>query len=178
MRNNRELSIIQRVEIQLLHKQDKSQVQISNILQCSRRAVQYTLQRFKQTGSYNNRLKIGRKRMTTERQDRELITESLRDRKKTSSKLAVSWSEAINKPISARTTRRRLLENGLKGCKARKKPWLSKKNQILRYKWAIKYQSFTKDDWCNIVWSDESNFEVKRQSHMYLSLKKKYVSTS
>lgn len=87
--------------------------------------------------------------------------------------LAAEFSEEIlNKPISACTVRRRLLKVWLKGCKARKKPWLSLKNKMSRYKWALKYQSFTEEDWCNIVWSDESNFEVKCQSRVFLRKKR------
>ncbi|CAH1966414.1 unnamed protein product [Acanthoscelides obtectus] len=38
------------------------------------------------------------------------------------------------------------------------------KNKKARYKWALKYKSFTEEDWSNIVWSDESNFE--NDSHL------------
>lgn len=86
-----------------------------------------------------------------------LIRESLKNRRNTSRKLA---AEVFAKKISARTARRRLLASGLKGCRARKKPWLSEKNKENRLEWAKKYQHFTEEDWSNVLWSDESNFEV------------------
>ncbi|XP_046975380.1 uncharacterized protein LOC124541508 [Vanessa cardui] len=112
------------------------------------------------TKDHENSETTGRKRITTDREDRKLVRESLKNRKKASSELAVELSTEVNKTISARTTRRRLQEAGLKGCKARKKPWLSDNNKRARYAWALKYQYFTKEDWSNIIWSDESNFEV------------------
>ena len=44
-------------------------------------------------------------------------------------KLAVIMSHEIRRSFSARTVRRKLGEAGLKGCKVRKKLWLSKKKQ-------------------------------------------------
>lgn len=113
-----------------------------------------------ETKSHNNKSKSGRKRLTSKREDRILIRESLKDRKKSSSALAAALSDEFSKPVSARTARRRLLEAGLKGCKARKKPWLSEKNRKNRLEWARRYQHFTEEDWSNVLWSDESNFEV------------------
>lgn len=160
MPKTKEVSVEDRVKIQLLHEQGKSQVEIANFVKCSRCAVQSAIRRFAETGSYTNRPKTGRKRFTSGRQDNYLIFKSLKDRKKTSSVLAAELSEAIGKPISARTVRRRLVGKLLKGCKARKKPWLSEANKKNRLEWALRYKHFTEEDWSNVVWSDESNFQV------------------
>lgn len=156
----KEHSVKQRVQIQLLHEQGKSQVEIAKTLKCSRQSVQYAIERFSATGSHTNRHRTGRKRITTDREVRMLVRESFKNRRKTASDLTAELSAEIKRPISARATRRRLQEAGLKGCKARKKPWLSDNNKKARYKWALKYQSLTEADWSNIVWSDESNFEL------------------
>lgn len=155
-----EISLENRVKIQVLHEQGKSQKEIAKIVKCSRCAVQSALKRFAETGTHANKPKSGRKRVTTSRLDRKLVRESLKDRKKTSSNLAGALSEETRTKISARTARRRLAEAGLRGCKARKKPWLSEGNKIKRLQWARKHQHFTEEDWSNVVWSDESNFEV------------------
>ena len=52
---------------------------------------------------------------------------SLRDRKKTVSEFAAELQEASDKQISNRKVRARMVEAGLKGCKATKKPYLSEK---------------------------------------------------
>ena len=85
---------------------------------------------------------------------------SLTDWRKSSSELAAELREGANKNLSARTVRRRLLEVGLKGCKARKKPYLSQANMKKRLEFAKKHENWTPDDWGKIVWSDESNFQV------------------
>lgn len=98
--------------------------------------------------------------MTTSRQDRKLIRESVKNRKKTASELAAALTEETGTLISTQTARRRLTEAGLKGYKARKKPWLSVENKKKRLDWALRHQHFTVEDWSNVLWSDESNFEV------------------
>ena len=67
--------------------------------------------------------------MTSECEVRKLIRESLKNRKKMSFELAVIMSHKIRRSFSARTVRRKLGEAGLKGCKVRKKLWLSEKNK-------------------------------------------------
>ena len=75
------LSIEKRLRIKLLFEQGKSQTKIAREVNCSRCAVQYTLNRYKKTGSYQNRKKKKKKRITTVREDRNLIRHSLRNRK-------------------------------------------------------------------------------------------------
>lgn len=155
-----EISFEIRVKIQLLHEQGKTQKEIAKLVKCSRCAVQSAIKRFAETGTHANKPRTGRNRVTTSREDRKLIRESVKDRKKTSSELAAALTEETGKSISARTARRRLVEAGLKGCKARKKPWLSQENKKKRLDWALRHQHFTEEDWSNVLWSDESNFEV------------------
>ena len=72
----------ERVHIQLLYDKEKSQEGISKTVKCSSRSVQYTIERFVTTGSHQNRARTGHKRITTDRQDRRLLKESLKKRKK------------------------------------------------------------------------------------------------
>ena len=90
-----ELSIEKRVRIQVLHEQSNSQVEKSKLEKCSRCAVQSAIKRFTETRSHVKKQRTGRKRVTTKRQDRKLIRESVRDQKKTSSELAAALSEDI-----------------------------------------------------------------------------------
>lgn len=155
-----ELSAEQRLRIKILHEQGMSQVKIAREVKCSRCAVQYAINRFKETGTHENRPRTGRRKVTTEREDRLLIRQSLQNRKKTALELAAALSEAKGSSVSVYTVRRRLLKAGLKECKARKKPWLSEHNKKNRLEWALKHRDWSVEDWSNILWSDESNFEV------------------
>nr|CAH7716000.1 unnamed protein product [Callosobruchus chinensis] len=133
MLKRKEISLENRVKIQLFHEQGRrSQKVIAKLLKCSRCAVQSAIKRFVQTGTHANKPRSGRKRVTTKREDRNLMRESMKHRKKTSSELAASLSEEAGKLISARTVTRRLREVGLNGRKAREKPWLSETNKRRR----------------------------------------------
>lgn len=60
---------------------------------------------------------------------------SLRDKERTAD-VATEFREASNKEISNQTVKARLLEAGLKECKARKRPYLAEVNKKKRLLWA------------------------------------------
>lgn len=126
----------------------------------SRHAIQLTVKRFRETGSYENRQKSGRKRKTTARQDRYLERFALRNRFQTPKQLAAELSVEQGVSVCDRTVRRRLAEVNLKSRKARRKPYLSQQQMKNRLLWARKYKDWTVEDWSKVVWSDESNIEV------------------
>ena len=125
----KQLSEIKKAQIVALSGEGYSKVEIVRKIECSRKRVQTTIKRYKETKSFKNRKGQGRKKSTTAREDTSLKRASLADRRKSSSELAAELREGANKNISARTVRRRLLEVGLNGCKARKKPYLSQANK-------------------------------------------------
>ena len=157
----KQLSKIKRAQIVALSSEGCSRVESARKMECSRKLVQTTIKRYKETKSFKNRKGQGCKKSTIAREDRSLKRASLADRRKTSSDLAAEIREGANKNISARTVRRRFLEVGLKGCKARKKLYLSQANKKKRLELQKKTQeNWTPDYWGKIVWFDESNFEV------------------
>ena len=123
------LSEIKNAQIVALSGEGYSQVETAKKMECSMKGVQTTIKRYKETKSFKNRKGQGHKKSKTSREDRSLKRAFLADRKKSFSELAAEFREGANKNISARTVRRRLLEVGLKGCKARKKPYLSQANK-------------------------------------------------
>lgn len=150
-----------RIKIQFFHEHGWKPEKIAKELKISRTAVRYNVEKFKKTQKYEDRPRSGRKKLTTNREDRILERMSVRNRRKSSKELAAQLNEDLEHPISARTVRQRLLSFGLRGCKARKKPWLSDRNQKRRYEWAKKHANWTVDDWKKIVWSDEANVQVR-----------------
>jgi hypothetical protein len=42
----------------------------------------------------------------------------------------------------------------------KRKQWLSKKYRARRMAWWEQYAHFLKDDWCDVIFSDESTFHV------------------
>lgn len=56
--------------------------------------------------------------------------------------------------------RNRLIDVGLLGRVAIKKPLLSKKNRLSRLKFAKSHLSWTQEKWNTVLWSDESKFNL------------------
>lgn len=160
MPKTRELGVPERSNIVLLHSQGYSQVKISKIMKCSRKAVQIAIKRFNETGSHENKPKPGKKRILTPREHRYLLKSSLSTRTKSSKDLASDLWEHRNVKISARSVRRHLVDAGLCARRARHKPLLTKRHKQLRLQWAKRHLNWTSDDWDKIMWSDESNIEV------------------
>ena len=101
----------------------------------------------------------GRPRITTEREDRMVLRESQKDPFKPSQQIAIDIGRA---DVSPNTIRRRLLTLGGLHCRvASKKPLLSRKNRIARFKWALDHRNWTLDQWKSILWSDESKFCIR-----------------
>lgn len=157
----RELTQGERAQIVLLHSQRKTITAIAKKIKCSRCAVRTTIKRYQETGSFSNRPRSGRKRITTAREDRELQRISLRDRRKSSKQLASELLLQHRIAVSAQTVRRRLVNVGLRGRKARHKPRLSETHKTQRLLWAQRHKDWTVDDWAKVMWSDESNIEVR-----------------
>uniref|UniRef100_A0A3B4XK47 Transposase Tc1-like domain-containing protein n=1 Tax=Seriola lalandi dorsalis TaxID=1841481 RepID=A0A3B4XK47_SERLL len=95
-----------------------------------------------------------RPKVTTPLEDQCIKLSSLRDRKT---------------PISKSTVKRRLSCGGLRGRVAGSKPLLTRENKAKRLRWAKKYQNFTVDERRNVIFTDESKFEIygsnRRECH-------------
>ncbi|ROL45393.1 Transposable element Tcb2 transposase [Anabarilius grahami] len=117
------------------------------------------IKNFKERGSILVKKASGRPRKSSKRQDRLLKRIQLRDRSATSAELAQEWQQA-GVSASARTVRRRLLEDGLVSRRAAKKPLLSKKNIRDRLIFCRKYSEWTAEDWGKVIFSDEAPFRL------------------
>lgn len=67
-------------------------------------------------------------------------------------------SEEDGVTISESTVRRRLQAGGLHGRRPAKKPFISVKNRKARLEFAKKHLHWTRRQWENVLWSDESKF--------------------
>ena len=79
--------------------------------------------------------------------------------------------------VSRTTVRFYLRELGFRNCIAPKKPYLNVKHKADRLAFARAYESWTFEDWCNIIWTDESSFETgkkSRQIRMWWKAYEKY----
>ena len=90
------------------------------------------LRKFRCSGKVRTLKRSGRPSLTTEREDR-CLTRLVKENRRSSAKtLAKKWSASISKTVRERTTRRRLKSSGYNGRQARKKLFISTKNQKKR----------------------------------------------
>ena len=136
--------------------------EIAKRIGCSVGAVHAVVQKKHQTGSVVDRHITGRKRITTQRQDRIIHRISLADRRKTAPQIRGYIQEFHDTHVSASTVQRRLLEVGLKAYRARKKPRLTRVHRQKRLQFALKYRHWTASDWSRVIFSDESRFLLFR----------------
>ena len=122
------------------------------------------LKRWMETGDSRCQPRSGRKRKLVTRSDETLIRISLRNRKLTSKELSRKLKESSEVELSAPTVRRRLLENGLRGCKARKKPLLIGKQRKHRSEWARSHVKWPVENWRKVLFSDESTLTLNNHA--------------
>ncbi|GFV27773.1 transposable element Tc1 transposase [Trichonephila clavipes] len=136
---------------------------------CSLSTVVRTLKRFSETNFIADRGRSGRPRKTSLREGRLLHRISLSNRKLNSSLILKQWTLTSNASVFPRTVRGRLLEIGLRGCKARPKPLLTEFQSKRRLTWAREHSLWTIKDWGKEIFSEESQFCISgNQSSAYV----------
>ena len=146
----------------------------------SKGAVQRTLERFRDTGSYSIKRRFGRPRATTLKEDQYIKTTSLRDRTATAGNIQSIVNASQEKSMSRSTVKRRLVEHDLNGRVTASKPLLRSQNKQKRLLWARKFRGYTKEDWEKVLFADESKFEIcgnKRRIYVRRRKNEKFVTS-
>lgn len=133
---------------------------VARNLHVSYNGVLTTVERFGKTNSLADRKRSGRPKCTKKTDDERIQVLAKSDRKLTGPQIRAQVNAASGLAISDSTVKRRLREKGLYGRIAVRKPLLSKKNRLKRLAWARKYKSYTSKNWANVLWSDESKFQI------------------
>lgn len=116
------------------------------------------LQKFRQYGTPKRLSGQGRKRKTTPRDDRRLLTIARTNRKTTLGSVSSEFAELTGISISQSTASRRLKGQGYKVCRCARKPLISQKNRKKRLIWCKENIQRSDEYWRSIWWSDESRF--------------------
>ncbi len=133
-----DLTVVQKTIIDTLHKEGKPQILIGKEAGCSQIAVSNHV-----NGVLRERKMCGRKRCTTNRENRSLMRIVKQNRFKNLGELHKEWTEAGVKASRA-TTHRRVKEFGY-SCRHRRLTWTKEKN------WTV-------TQWSKVLFSDESKF--------------------
>ncbi len=134
-----DLTVVQKIIIDTLHKEGNPQTLISKKAGCSQSAVSKHVNR-----KLSGRNKCGRKRCTTNRENHSLMRTVKQNRFKNLGELHKEWTEAGVKASRA-TTHRRVKEFGY-SCRQRYLPWAKEK------------KNWTVAQWSKVLFSHESKF--------------------
>ena len=163
------MTIYQKIRISALLKAGLSYSNIRKQLGVSNGCISNVNRKLKKKLPLENCRGQGRKKATTSEEDRELIVLMKRNRRKTSKQLATEWNSSIGKSISPRTVRRRLLDAGYKSYTVKPKPARKPQHHTSHFKFARKHLRWDFGEWKNVVFSDESHFEVfTRKNRSYV----------
>ncbi|GFU80237.1 uncharacterized protein TNCV_5012251 [Trichonephila clavipes] len=154
-----------RYKIIHLKEEGYSMRQIAAKVPCGLSTVVRTLKRFSETNFILDRGRSGRSRKTSLREDRLLLS----NRKLNSSQILKQWTLTSNVSVCPRTVRGRLLEIGLRGCKACPKPLLTEFQRKRRLTWGREHSLWTIKEWEKVIFSEESQFCISgNQSSAYV----------
>ena len=93
-----------------------------------------------------------------------MIRLSLANRRLISSELRREWHQSTCIQLAPLTIRTRLLENGLRKCKAPKKPKMTERQRKASTAWAKENFSWSSENWDRVIFSDESTFTIQNQA--------------
>lgn len=160
MAKGSELTPEKKSVIVALSKEGLSTRKIASRIGFHHSTVSRLLKKAQETGKTDRIPGRGRKRASTNADDRILKRMCLSDRHLSSTELKRDWQDATGVRVSSRTVRNRLCEVGLNARRPRKKPLLTKKMRLQRLEWAREHEGWTKNMWNKVIFSDESKFNL------------------
>lgn len=138
-----------------LVREGLDQRMIARNLNLNQSTVSRVYRRFVETGSYKRRPGTGRTRATTRRDDRFIVSTSLRNRFLTSVNIKTELNEVRGVNVSARTIRRRLKEAAITPFRPANGPKLSVAHRQARLRFAREHLNWTEEQWASILFTDE-----------------------
>ena len=138
---------------------ERKQKDIANDLDVSYAAVRKIISRYKTSGTYEIKPRVGRPKKLTKRETRTIIRVFRENRRITLAEAVALLSKDYNIMISVHTLRDILKFHDVNSYVAIRKPFISPKNKIQRKKWAKEHVNWNINEWKRIVWSDECHVE-------------------
>lgn len=165
----RTLSTTQKNQIVGMRKAGMRCKDIAEVFNAPCSTISTILSRWKVRGSIESlKSRCGRPKKLSERDFRVLCRAVSSNRRHTLVELANLVS------VSRTAVRFYLRELGFRSCIAPKKPYLNVKHKADRLAFARTHESWTFEDWCNIIWTDESSFEIGKNPRQIRVWRKAY----
>jgi transposase len=120
--------------------------------------LQRAITRYRETHEFTRRPGSGRRRITSARDDRFLVSTILRNRNCSAVTARNRLLEVRNVNVCENTVRRRLHENNLKSYRPATGPKLHRHHRVARLNYARDHSNWNVNQWSNVLFSDESRF--------------------
>ncbi|CAG9138695.1 unnamed protein product [Plutella xylostella] len=138
-----------------LLQQGLSQRAVAAQLHLSQSAVSRVYRRFQETGAFNRRPRTGRHRCTSERDDRFIVSTSLRNRHLTGVDVQQELRRVRQVAVSEWTVRRRLKEANLTPKRPASGPKLTAGHRQARLQFAREHLDWSIAQWRSVLFTDE-----------------------
>lgn len=126
----------------------------------SHSTIQYIVDKFKNQGTVSNMPRKCKQRRLNEREERFLVRQIKRNPQLSVPKLRPIVEHTFHKKMCNSTVRRVLYKYGFHGRIPRKRPFVSRKNRILRLKFAKLHVNKPQEFWDKVIWSDETKINL------------------
>lgn len=143
-------------EVIAMLRQGVSQREVARNFGMNVSTVHRLLRRHEETGLLTRRPGSGRKRCTSARDDRYIVTSMLRNRHQTAVQIQHELQDVRGTQISARTARRRMKDSGLTPHRPATGPQLTRAHRVARLQFAQLHHTWSMEQWSRVLFSDES----------------------
>lgn len=144
------------------HKTGKSVREIGKIIKRSHSSVHNIIKRYKNNNQIENKTKKSNRKIFTEADERLIVRKIKKNPKLSAVKLTNEIQTELKKKAHPETVRNVLRKHGFHGRVARRKPYISKVNKNKRLLFAKNYIKKDKSFWKNVIFTDESKFNLYR----------------
>jgi len=155
----------QAVALYTKNKTKMSMDEVAAQLNISKCCVYNAVRKHEETGDFADKQRSGRPPKVGERELRHLKRLVIGDNRLSCSKITMELNQSLNKPVTRRTIFNYLKKLGYEYKVKIKKQWLNAQHRKQRVAWCTQYAHFTKDDWRNVIFSDESTFYVLQRKN-------------
>ncbi|GFW56826.1 transposable element Tcb1 transposase [Trichonephila clavipes] len=145
-----------------------TQLEVSEELGITQSVISKLWQRFQDDGNVSRCYSTGRPRVTMPNEDRYLAVTAKRNRQSAASDMSRQLSSATGTTVSRQTTYRRLGHIGLYARRPVRCVPLTAAHCRLRLTWSREHVLWTPQQWSCVMFSEESWFSLKSDSHRSL----------
>ena len=151
--------------------------QISHQLNISCKCIRQTIYKFDKFHTVATKPDADRTPKVTERQKRLINLQQVRDNTLSLTNLVRSARTDLNLTITRQTVSRILRNFDMVSYIALRKPRITPAQRRTRVVWCYEHLSWSVNDWSNVVFTDESNYEILNQKNRIYIRRFRYYPT-